>query len=85
MAKKAAELMQHQQEIEKRVSQRWGDVSAAGDSWAGQYLPAVEVRRPCVFGPSEPLAYFGIFRLSKWRWKDCQLAWCTMPVGLLLL
>lgn len=43
MAKKAHELMQHQQEIEKRVSQRWGDVSTAGDSWAGHYLPAVQV------------------------------------------
>ena len=43
MAKKALELMQHQEEIEKRVSQRWGDVSTAGDSWAGHYLPAVQV------------------------------------------
>ena len=44
MAKKAQELMLHQKEIEKRVSERWGDVSAAGTSWAGQYLPTVEVR-----------------------------------------
>lgn len=43
MAKKAHELMQHQEEIERRVSQRWGDVSTAGDSWAGHYLPAVQV------------------------------------------
>ncbi len=43
MAKKAQELMLHQKEIEKRVSERWGDVSAAGTSWAGQYLPTVEV------------------------------------------
>ena len=46
MAKKAQELMHHQEEIEKRVSQRWGDVSTAGDSWAGHYLPAVQVRAP---------------------------------------
>lgn len=43
MAKMAHELMQHQQEIEKRVNQRWGDVSTAGDSWAGHYLPTVQV------------------------------------------
>ena len=46
MAKKAQELMLHQKEIEKRVSERWGDVSAAGTSWAGQYLPTVEVSHP---------------------------------------
>ncbi len=55
----AQELMLHQQEIERRVSQRWGDVSAAGASWAGQYLPTVEVRAPC---PGSRLEFFSCDR-----------------------
>ncbi len=58
----AQELMLHQQEIERRVSQRWGDVSAAGASWAGQYLSTVEVRAPYPARKPELLALIIKFR-----------------------
>jgi hypothetical protein len=49
--------MLHQQEIERRVSQRWGDVSAASASWAGHYLPTIEVRAPAPCTALGPRAF----------------------------
>lgn len=35
-ARKAAELLQHQAQIDKQVSQQWGNARASGAAWAGQ-------------------------------------------------
>ncbi|EIE26801.1 hypothetical protein COCSUDRAFT_59309 [Coccomyxa subellipsoidea C-169] len=43
VARKAANLYEHQQAIEDQVRERWDSASHAGMSWAGQELPAVQI------------------------------------------
>ncbi|CAL8467141.1 g6677 [Coccomyxa elongata] len=43
VARKAANLYEHQQAIEDQVRERWDSASHAGMNWAGQELPAVQI------------------------------------------